>query len=166
MQPAAAPFFLVAPLLFFKVLSCKTLKIVQNLEGEVLLLFCWRRTLQKVDTRSPNLILSLFFISWGSTSRSRSTFSWRREKTAISLALDLFSLLYGYLFVIIYALWNKVCRYGQQVRMNVPNEENGTTILGSCEEVYCGCKSSPWESKSDDNHMSVFSLYEHESPWR
>ena len=67
--PSRCPplFFLVDPLLIFRVLSCKTLKIVQNLGGEVLLLFCWR-TPQKVDTRSPNLILSLFFISWVSTS--------------------------------------------------------------------------------------------------
>jgi hypothetical protein len=57
-------FCLAAPPIF-RVLSSKTLKIEQNL-GEVLLLVYLRRTPQKVETRSPNLITLSFFFIWGS----------------------------------------------------------------------------------------------------
>jgi hypothetical protein len=40
--------------------------------------------------------------------------------------------------------------------MDVPDKENGITVLGSCEEVSCNCESSSSESRSDDNRMSVF----------
>ena len=50
--------------------------------------------------------------------------------------------------------------------MDVPDVETGTVVPGSCEEVCCRCENSLSESESDDNHMSVFSLYEHESPRR
>jgi len=42
--------------------------------------------------------------------------------------------------------------------MDVPDEANGTIVPGSCEEVYCNCKTLSSESRLDDNHMSVFSL--------
>jgi hypothetical protein len=40
--------------------------------------------------------------------------------------------------------------------MDVPDKENGTVGLGSCEEVCYSCESSSSESGSDDNHVSVF----------
>jgi hypothetical protein len=42
--------------------------------------------------------------------------------------------------------------------MNVPDEENGTVVPGSYQEIYCSCESSSSKSGSDDNHMSMFSL--------
>ena len=48
--------------------------------------------------------------------------------------------------------------------MDVLDVETRTVVPGSCEEVCCRCENSLSESESDDNHMSVFSLYEHESP--
>jgi hypothetical protein len=42
--------------------------------------------------------------------------------------------------------------------MDVLDEENGTVVPGSCEEVYYSRKSSSSESRSDDNHMSLFLL--------
>ena len=42
--------------------------------------------------------------------------------------------------------------------MDVSDEANVTTVPGSCEKVYCNCKSSSLKSRLDDNHMSVFSL--------
>ena len=42
--------------------------------------------------------------------------------------------------------------------MDVPDEANEITVHDSCEEVYCNHKSSLLESRSDDNHMSMFLL--------
>jgi hypothetical protein len=50
--------------------------------------------------------------------------------------------------------------------MDVPDVKTGTAIPDSCKKVCCRCENSPLESELDDNHMSVFSLYEHESPRR
>jgi hypothetical protein len=40
--------------------------------------------------------------------------------------------------------------------MDIPDKENGTIVLGSCEEVCCSCESSSSESGSDNNHMFMF----------